>query len=94
MRMHNGIFYHRILPKRSEKVATFVISNIENTFVNVTNIEREVMRNSISTVYTTGNLMDAAPMRSVFTFNLQNSNAPFTLKTTVTSLNGLALIRC
>lgn len=91
MRMHNGVFYHRIFPKRTEKVATFVITNIEQTFINVSNIEREVKKNPTATVYSAGKLMAAAPMRSVFVFNLKNSKAPFTLKTTVTSLNGLAL---
>lgn len=91
MRIHNGEFYHTINPKRSEKVATFAMNDIESTSININNIERDVEKNSIATVYSTCKLMGAAKMTSAFVFNLRNSNAPFTLKSTLAAIDGKAL---
>jgi hypothetical protein len=91
MRIHKGTFYHTIFPKRSGKVATFAMNDIESTYININNIEREVRNNPLATVYTTCKLMGAAKMRSTFIFNLRSGNAPFTLKSTLTSIDGTAL---
>jgi hypothetical protein len=91
MRIHKGAFYHTIFPKRSEKVATFAMNDIESTCMNINNIEREVRKNPLSTVHATCKLMGAAKMRSTFVFNLRNGNAPFIFKSTLASIDGKAL---
>jgi hypothetical protein len=91
MRIHKGAFYHTIFPKRSKKVATFAMNDIESTCMNINNIEREVRKNPLSTVHATCKLMSAAKMRSTFVFNLRDGNAPFIFKSTLASIDGKAL---
>lgn len=91
MRIHNGTFYHTIFPKRSQKVATFAINDIESTYININNIELDIRKRPLATVYTTCKLMGAAKMRSTFVFNLSKVNAPFTFKSTLAPINGKAL---
>lgn len=91
MVMHNGVMKYEIKARKSDSTALFEMDNIESKIVNITNNPAAKLKNHYTTVTTSGRVMHAANISSVYTFNLNDKNGAFTIKTEIDAMDGRAL---
>ncbi len=91
MLMHNGVVKYEMKARKSDSTALFEMDDVESKVVNITNNINAKQKNHYTTVVSTGRVMNAANIRSVLTFNLNDRNGSFTLKTTMGTMDGRAL---
>ncbi len=91
MLMHNGVVKYEMKARKSDSTALFEMDDVESKVVNITNNINAKQKNHYTTVVSTGRVMNAANIRSVLTFNLNDRNGSFTLKTTMGAMDGRAL---
>ncbi len=91
MLMHNGELKYEMKAKKSDTTALFKIDNMETKMINVTNNAAAKARNHFTTVVSSGRIMDATDITTVYTFNLNDKNGAFSIKSKLSPMDGTAL---
>jgi hypothetical protein len=88
---HNGKFSFELKAKKSDSTAVIEMDNIESKIINVTNNPLAKSRNHFTTVTTSGKVMKAANINTIFTFDLTDRNGAFSMKTEMSPMDGTIL---
>jgi hypothetical protein len=86
----NGEILFKIVTRKSQKEARFVMTNIHSVSTNITNNTAAKKRNPYTRVVSECSIMNAGNMSAIMSFNLVNKNAPVTITSTVGPMDGTA----